>query len=90
MDGSRGKRAAHWVSWCTPPCPLVGTRARSLLLACCHLCPSPSAPCPCPCPCPGFLDFYIDAAMTRPEAAWKDLFTMGYDKKDWDRIQAIK
>ena len=28
----------------------------------------------------GFLDFYIDAAMTRPEAAWKDLFTMGYDR----------
>ncbi len=35
---------------------------------------------PVGCRCAGFLDFYIDAAMTRPEAAWKDLFTMGYDR----------
>ena len=28
----------------------------------------------------GFLDFYIDAALSRPDAAWKDLVTMGYDR----------
>ena len=28
----------------------------------------------------GFLDFYIDASIGRPEAVWKDLTTMGYDR----------